>query len=92
MHHNLIKRTRQNGLNTAQRIYDNEIYVDSWVVNSFAISPHNVRGQVYNNNIFLTGYYGCGVLWAKSDLHAYNNFIHMESISTMIERPKKGRR
>ena len=92
VHHNLIKRTRQNGLNTAQRIYDNEIYVDSWVVNSFAISPHNRNGQVFNNNIFLTGYYACGILWATSDLHAHHNFIHMESISTMIERPHSGRR
>ncbi|MGM0622287.1 MAG: fibronectin type III domain-containing protein [Bacteroidota bacterium] len=92
VHHNLIKRTRQNGLNAAQRIYDNEIYVDSWVVNSFAISPHNRNGQVFNNTIFLTGYYACGILWATSDLHAHHNFIHMESISTMIERPHSGRR
>lgn len=92
IHHNLIKRTRQNGLNTAQRIYDNEIYVDSWVVNSFAISPHNRNGQVFNNNIFLTGYYACGILWATSDFLAHHNFIHMESISTMIERPHSGRR
>jgi hypothetical protein len=79
-------------LNTAQRIYDNEIYVDSWVVNSFAISPHNRNGQVFNNQIFLTGYYACGILWATSDLHVHHNFIHMESISTMIERPHSGRR
>jgi hypothetical protein len=92
VHHNLVKRTRQNGLNTAQRIYDNEIYVDSWVVNSFAISPHNQNGQVFNNQIFLTGYYACGILWATSDLHVHHNFIHMESIRTMIERPHSGRR
>jgi hypothetical protein len=92
IHHNLIKRTRQNGLNRAQKIYDNEIYVDSWVVNSFAISPHNRNGQVFNNNIFLTGYYACGILWATTDLNAHHNFIHMESISTMIERPHSGRR
>lgn len=92
VHHNLIKRTRQNGLNIAQRIYENEIYVDSWVVNSFAISPHQRRAQVYGNQIFLTGYYACGILWATKDFNAHHNFIHMESISTMIERSKKGRR
>lgn len=92
VHHNLIKRTRQNGLNVAQRIYENEIYVDSWVVNSFAISPYRQRAQVYGNQIFLTGYYGCGILWATKDLNVHHNFIHMESISTMIERPNKGRR
>jgi hypothetical protein len=92
VHHNLIKRTRQNGLNVAQRIYENEIYVDSWVVNSFAISPPAEGGQVYGNQIFLTGYYACGILWATKDLNVHDNFIHMESISTMIERPNKGRR
>jgi hypothetical protein len=92
IHHNLIKRTRQNGLNVAQRIFENEIYVDSWVVNSFAISPHQRNSEVYENQIFLTGYYGCGILWATSDFNAHHNFIHMESISTMIERPHRGRR
>ncbi|MCF6332321.1 MAG: hypothetical protein L3J11_03475 [Draconibacterium sp.] len=92
IHHNLIKRTRQNGLNVAQRIYENEIYVDSWVVNSFAISPYGQRAQVYGNQIFLTGYYACGILWATRDLNVHHNFIHMESISTMIKRPYKGRR
>lgn len=92
VHHNLIKRTRQNGLNNAQMIYDNEVYVDSWVVNSFAISPYREKGKVYNNTIFLTGYYACGILWATTDLEVHDNFIHMESISTMIERPDKGRR
>lgn len=92
VHHNLIKRTRQNGLNNAQEIYDNEVYVDSWVVNSFAISPYRERGKVYNNIIFLTGYYACGILWATTGLDVHHNFIHMESISTMIKRPDKGRR
>ncbi len=92
VHHNLIKRTRHNALNIAQKIYNNEIYVDSWAVNSFAISPHKYRGQIHDNKIFLTGYYACGILWATSDLNVSNNFIHMESINTMIEKPLKGRR
>ena len=92
IHHNLIKRTRHNALHIAQKIYNNEIYVDSWAVNSFAISPHKYRGQVHDNKIFLTGYYACGILWATSDLNVSNNFIHMESITTMIEKPLKGRR
>ena len=92
VHHNLIKRTRHNALNIAQKVYNNEIYVDSWAVNSFAISPHKYRGQVHDNKIFLTGYYACGILWATTDLDVSNNFIHMESIATMIEKPLKGRR
>ncbi len=92
VHHNLIKRTRHNALNIAQKIYNNEIYVDSWAVNSFAISPHKYRGQVHDNKIFLTGYYACGILWATSDLTVSDNFIHLESMNTMIEKPLKGRR
>lgn len=92
VHHNLVKRTRQNALNVAQKIYNNEIYVDSWVVNSFAIQPAREKAEVLNNKIFLTGYYSCGILWASRDLLVRNNFIHMESVKTMIDPPEKGRR
>ncbi|SHG41095.1 hypothetical protein SAMN05443144_12746 [Fodinibius roseus] len=92
IHHNLIKRTRQNGFNGARIVHNNEIYVDSWAVNSFAVSPFNDHGQVYENKIFMTGYYGCGILWATEELRARDNFIHMESINTMIDPPEEGRR
>ncbi len=92
VHHNLIKRTRQNGINLAQKIFSNEIYVDSWVVNSFAVQPGNIKAQVYDNKIFLTGYYACGILWASEDLNVRNNFIHMEGVRTMIDPPNEGRR
>ncbi len=92
VHHNLVKRTRQNAINVAGRIYNNEIYVDSWVVNSFAIQPASKGGRVLNNKMFLTGYYACGVLWADEDLLVGNNLIHMEGVKTMIERPMKGKR
>ncbi len=92
IHHNLIKRTRQNGLSGARHVYENEIYVDSWVVNSFAISPFKVGSEIKKNKIFLTGYYGCGIVWAERDLDASNNYIHMESVNTMKEPPNEGRR
>src|SRR5690606_23725359 len=92
VHHNLIKRTRQNAINVAQEVFDNEIYVDSWVVNSFAIQPSIENGNVYGNKIFLTGYYSCGILWADKDLRVHDNFIHMESVKTMINPPYEGRR
>lgn len=92
VHHNLIKRTRQNAINAAQEIFHNEIYVDSWVVNSFAIQPSKEKGNVYGNKMFLTGYYSCGVLWATKDLDVHDNFIHMESIKTMINSPNEGKR
>jgi hypothetical protein len=92
VHHNLIKRTRQNAINVANQVYNNEIYVDSWVVNSFAIQPASQGGQVYNNKMFLTGYYACGVLWADKNLMVKNNFIHMEGVKTMVSKPLKGKR
>ncbi len=92
IHHNLVKRARQNALNGAHRTFDNEIYIDSWVVNSFAISPCNYKGEVRNNKIFMTGYYGCGITWAVEELNVCDNFIHMESINTMINPPLEGRR
>jgi hypothetical protein len=92
VHHNLIKRTRQNAINVASSIYNNEIYVDSWVVNSFAIQPAAQGGRVYNNKMFLSGYYACGILWADKDLLVKDNFIHMEGAKTMISKPLNGRR
>lgn len=92
VHHNLIKRTRQNAINVANKVYNNEIYVDSWVVNSFAIQPAAKGATVYNNKMFLTGYYACGILWAEKDLMVNNNFIHMEGVKTMISKPLKGKR
>lgn len=92
VHHNLIKRTRQNAINVAEEIHHNEIYVDSWVVNSFGIQPSNSNGRVYDNKIFLTGYYACGILWASKHLQVSDNFIHMEGVRTMIDKPNEGRR
>src|SRR5690606_40250403 len=75
-----------------REIHHNEIYVDSWVVNSFGIQPSNNNGRVYDNKIFLTGYYACGILWASANLQVLGNFIHMEGVRTMIDHPNEGRR
>lgn len=90
IHHNLVKRTRQNGLSEAQNIYNNEIYVDSWSTNSFAIQPHSEEGvdagNITNNKVFLTGYHAIGISWAHENLLVDNNFIHMEGINTAKNR------
>jgi hypothetical protein len=90
IYNNLIKRTRQNGLSQAQNIFNNEVYVDSWSTNSFAIQPHSEEGvdagNVFNNKIFLTGYHAIGISWAHENLMASNNFIHMEGINTEKNR------
>lgn len=90
LHHNLIKRTRQNAIGKAQVSEHNEIYVDSWSTNSFAIGPNSsprvVAGHVRSNRIFLTGYHAIGISWAHLDLVVADNFIHMESIDTADRR------
>lgn len=90
--YNLVKRTRQNALNAAKQIHHNEIYVDSWSVNSFAIHPAMENAEVHDNKIFLTGYYSCGILWSSKNMRVKRNFIHMEGVRTMIEKPLLGRR
>jgi len=90
VHHNLVKRTRQNAFHKAQNIYENEIYVDSWSTNSFAIQPNSVpdtvAGHISNNRIFLTGYHAIGISWAHLDLDVSGNFIHMQGINTENNR------
>ena len=86
IHHNLVKRTRQNGFSIAKNIYNNEIYVDSWSTNSFAIQPFNENANVRDNKIFLTGYHAIGIAWAVNNSIVSNNFIHMEGINTEKNR------
>lgn len=90
LHHNLIKRTRQNGLSGATAIHDNEIYVDSWSTNSFAVQPYSYPGEdagsVRNNRIFLTGYHAIAAPWAHENLDVSSNFVHMEGVNTENRR------
>jgi hypothetical protein len=80
IHNNLVKRTRQNGLPEAFSIHNNEIYIDSWPINSFAIQPNSAPGIVggdhYDNKIFGTGFNVYGFGWAHEELNIFDNFIH----------------
>ncbi|OGF44965.1 MAG: hypothetical protein A2231_08665 [Candidatus Firestonebacteria bacterium RIFOXYA2_FULL_40_8] len=78
---NLIKRTRQNGFHVAQKMYNNEIYVDSWSINSFALQPAADEGEYYNNRIFGTGFNAYGFGWASTNLKISDNFVHMQGIN-----------
>ncbi|OGF44956.1 MAG: hypothetical protein A2231_08620 [Candidatus Firestonebacteria bacterium RIFOXYA2_FULL_40_8] len=86
LHHNLIKRARQNGVQTAQTIYNNEIYIDSFSTNSFAIQPHSVpdteAGEHYNNKVFGTGFNAYGFGWAHLNLKIHDNFVFMQGFDT----------
>jgi hypothetical protein len=84
---NVVKRTRQSGINGAKNIENNEIYIDSWAANSFGIQSYNPKdgiggGITSNNKVFGTGYYAIAIPWATINQSFDNNFIHMEAINT----------
>ncbi len=84
--HNLIKRARQNGIGGADRMFNNEIYIDSWSTNSFAIQPLSEvgidSGTHTGNRIFATGFNPYGFGWAHENLNIEDNVIHMFGLDT----------
>jgi hypothetical protein len=79
IHHNLIKRCRQQGIVLPDSVRDNEIYIDSWSTNSYGVKPH-ANVQMLRNKCFGTGYHAIGLGWAlgSCDSLVYrDNFIHM---------------
>ena len=90
VHHNLIKRTRQMGFLGANELVHNEIYTDSWSVNSFALGPHSEGGVAHHNRIFGTGVNLQGFGWGTSDMLYHHNLIHLQGIDTGKNRNKEG--
>lgn len=84
-HHNLVARTRQNGLRGSPiQSYRNEIYVDSWATNSFAVSI--AAGHILRENkIYATGYHAIAVPWGDG-ITVRDNFILMQGINTGKKR------
>ncbi|MFB3893727.1 MAG: fibronectin type III domain-containing protein [Phycisphaerae bacterium] len=84
IHHNLVKRTRQNGLGGAHELAHNEVCVDSWCTNSFALQPISVpdtpAGEVHDNRVFATGFNPYALGWAHRDLKVWRNLVHMRGI------------
>jgi hypothetical protein len=81
IYNNLVRRARQNGIGTARTMYNNEIYIDSWSTNSFAIQPLSVEGipsgDHHHNKIFATGFNAYGFGWAHEDLNIHDNYVMM---------------
>lgn len=84
--YNLVARSRQNGIQFASYMNSNEIYIDSWSTNSFAIQPfgkpNQTSGRFINNKLFLTGYHSIGFSWGVNDLLVENNYIEMQGINS----------
>lgn len=83
-HHNLVRRTRQNGFGGASSMHSNEIYVDSWSTNSFAIQPLSKpgvkSGELHHNRIFGTGFNAYGFGWAHESLKVHDNIVWFQGI------------
>ncbi len=84
LHHNLVKRTRQNGIGGVTQLHHNEIYVDSFSTNSFAVQafskPGKKAGDYTNNRIFGTGFNPYGFGWAHEDYKVSKNIVHFQGI------------
>jgi len=80
VHHNLVKRARQNALRFARQIYNNEIYIDSWSTNSFATGSYTDKDDHHHNHVFATGYNAYAFPWSKTNYNAHHNFVHMQAI------------
>lgn len=79
VHHNLVKRTHHQGIQQlGLQVYDNEIYLDSFATNSFAIFP--VAGaSITNNKIFGTGSMPIGIGWG-TNLNISDNLIYFHGL------------
>ncbi|MGD8239291.1 MAG: hypothetical protein PVH68_12105, partial [Armatimonadota bacterium] len=90
VHHNLVKRTRHVGLLGAHELNHNEVHVDSWAVNSFALAVWRVGGQAHHNRVFGTGVNVQGFGWGERDTRIHHNLIHLQGIDTGDNRAKEG--
>ncbi|MCC5795688.1 MAG: hypothetical protein JJT85_13295 [Chromatiales bacterium] len=91
--HNLVKRTRQNGLSGGFQISHNEVHVDSHSTNSFAIQPRSRQGldggSHFGNRIFGTGFNAYGFGWAGQNLNIHDNLIHFQGIDLSHRWPER---
>jgi hypothetical protein len=74
-YNNLVLRTRQSALG-GNDVHDNEIYMDSWATNSFAVAT-SAGGEAYGNKVFGTGYHVVAFGWT-TNLTYHHNFVHLE--------------
>ena len=79
--HNLVKRTRHQGIVTPSEVASNEVYVDSWATNSYGIKP--IPNTIVENNfLFGTGYHNVGIGWGVNEdsdfLIIRNNLVFLQ--------------
>ena len=86
--HNLVRATRQRGLDNGVKVFHNEVYTNSYATNSFAISPRPGKlVEVAHNKVF-----GCGqhpVAFAMMGVFEKGSRLHHNHAEVMGTR--KGR-
>jgi hypothetical protein len=73
--YNSFRRFRQRGIDGAVIVRDNELYLDSFATNSFALGAAN-NAVLKNNKIFGMGDSPIGIGWGNN-LRVADNFIYM---------------
>lgn len=69
--YNLILRARQGGIAGGKDVYENEVYMDSYVTNSFGIQA-STNGDFHHNRVFGMGYAANGSA-IGADTSAHDN-------------------
>jgi len=88
-HHNLVKRTRQTGIDGGFPNEHNEVYVDSWPVNSFALQLKS-NSQARHNRLFGTGVNPFGTGWSPENQVVKDNLVQFQGIDTRGNRKYEG--
>ncbi len=84
-HHNLIKRTRQRGIDCVNDgdAYANEIYIDSQATNSTGIATYKTKNLAIRDNFVYGGGYLAIGIGALSDgtenVKITGNYVHLQS-------------
>lgn len=77
VHHNLIKRSRHQGIKPKGQVRENEVHIDSYATNGFGIKP---SASVSGNRIFGTGYHVVAIGWT-TELKVSGNFIWLQGVA-----------
>jgi hypothetical protein len=94
--YNLIRRARHRGINgrSGGDYHGNEVYVDSYDTNSFAILFYKSVGAACTaNKFFGTGYHALGVGTVSAgvaDVRVVGNFIHLEAVEPLDRSAEYG--
>lgn len=84
-HHNLIKRTRQRGIDCVNDgdIRANEIYIDSQATNSTGIATYKTKNlKIRDNYVYGGGYLAIGIGLLSDgteNVQVHDNYVHLQS-------------